>query len=233
MVPLPPPPPHLQHVWAQAAAGRKQHHATHALHPLPPLLLTHVPIPATVFEWVTVRKILWDAGAVALVVVLTVAAYQLLSRAVGALEKRDGLSTTIGFLIRRVLRWVAVVVGVMLALQTLGVLENAWAGVTALFALLAAAFVAVWSVLSNIFCAILLIVHRPFEVGDTVEIPGEPGGIKGKAVDFNLMYTTLQADDGAEIRVPNSLFFQRPLKRFRGEVQVSLDEQLTKQRPAK
>jgi hypothetical protein len=45
------------------------------------------------------------------------------------------------------------------------------------------------------------------------------------------MHTTLRADDGAEIRVPNSLFFQKPLKRFRGEVQMSLDEQLTKQKP--
>jgi hypothetical protein len=33
--------------------------------------------------------------------------------------------------------------------------------------------------------------------------------------------------------VPDGLFFQRPLKRFGGEVRVSLDEQLTKQKPAK
>ena len=205
---------------------------------MPPHFTT-VPAPApstaslaALVEWATVKWALWEAGALALVIVLTVVGYQLLSRGVGVLERRGRLSTAIGFLIRRVLRWAAVVVGVMLALQTLGVLENTWAAVTALFALLAAAFVAVWSVLSNMLCAILLILLRPFEIGDTVELPGEAGGIKGKAINFNLVYTTLRGTDGSEIRVPNNLFFQKPLKRFPGDVQVSLDEQLMKDTPA-
>ena len=36
--------------------------------------------------------------------------------------------------------------------------------------------------------------------------------LKGKAIDFNLMFTTLRADDGGMIQVPNNLFFQKVVR---------------------
>ena len=44
--------------------------------------------------------------------------------------------------------------------------------------------------------------------------------VKGRVIDINLLYTTLEesADSGtgAIVQVPNSLFFQKVLRRWRG-----------------
>ena len=51
---------------------------------------------------------------------------------------------------------------------------------------------------------------------------GEKPGLKGRVVDINLIYTTLQEvdadarDGGSVLQVPNSLFFQRSVRRWRG-----------------
>jgi small-conductance mechanosensitive channel len=51
--------------------------------------------------------------------------------------------------------------------------------------------------------------------------PGEKPVIKGRVVDINLVYTTLQesgdAADGTRLQLPNSLFFQRALRRWHGD----------------
>ena len=179
--------------------------------------------------WLREGSWLRQVASVALVVILTVVAYQVVRRGLTLLEKRKRLPFAMTFMLRRVVFWIAVVTCVMLSLQALDVLENTWTALTAMFALIGVGFIAVWSVLSNTLCAMLLILVRPFDIGDWIEIPGEVGGIKGKAVNFNLIYTTLRAEDGALIQVPNNLFFQRPVRRVAGDGTVGLDEQLMKE----
>jgi small-conductance mechanosensitive channel len=94
-----------------------------------------------------------------------------------------------------------------------GVIWTAFSGFVAVGAI---AFFAAWSVLSNIFCAVLLYTSRPFGLHDHIEIleGGDKPGLAGEVLDINLVYTTLKEDavDGKEptyLRVPNSLFFQR------------------------
>ena len=111
----------------------------------------------------------------------------------------------------------------LLVLERLGMSASVlWAAFTGFAAVAAVAFFAVWSVLSNIFCAVLIFTARPFRLYDHIEVleNGEKAGLKGRVVDINLIYTTLQEDDidgqpGATLQIPNSLFFQRAVRRFR------------------
>ena len=78
--------------------------------------------------------------------------------------------------------------------------------------------------LSNIFCTVLIFATRPFRLDDFIEVVenGEKAGLRGRVVDINLIYTTLQevasGDQGANtvLQVPNNLFFQRVVRRWRG-----------------
>ena len=87
----------------------------------------------------------------------------------------------------------------------------------------AVAFFAMWSVLSNLLCAILIFTVGPFRLGDIVEwvdTVDKPGG-KGRVVAINLLYTTLieveeAGTNSAMVQVPNSLFFQRLVRRWPG-----------------
>ena len=92
--------------------------------------------------------------------------------------------------------------------------------------MVAIGFVAVWSVLSNISCTLMILLFRPFSIGDRLEFPGED--IRGEAIDLNFLYTTLETTDGYRMQVPNNLFFQKVLKRRRGDSNQTLEDQLRK-----
>jgi small-conductance mechanosensitive channel len=99
-----------------------------------------------------------------------------------------------------------------------------------LLALIGIGFVAVWSTLSNVLCTLILLTVRPFRVGDELELVPDP--LRGRVVDLNLFFTTLQAADGRLIQLPNNLFFQRVVVRRRAEVGVSLGEQFSRETEA-
>lgn len=92
-----------------------------------------------------------------------------------------------------------------------------WTAFTGFAAVAAVAFFAAWSVLSNIFCSILIYTTRPFGLNDEVELleSGDKPGLGGRVLDINLIYTTLEEkapgpeNKGSYLRVPNNLFFQR------------------------
>lgn len=109
------------------------------------------------------------------------------------------------------------------ALERLGVSGAVlWTAFTGFATVGAVAFFAAWSVLSNLFCALLIYVTRAFRIGDVVELleAGDKAGMKGQVVDINLVYTTLlesgDAHSGTSLQLPNSLFFQRTLRRWHG-----------------
>jgi small-conductance mechanosensitive channel len=163
-------------------------------------------------------------GTTIVIVVGAMLVYLFASKGLGSVQKRGYLPPPLVATLRGVLRWTAVVAGILLVLQSWGVLGNIFVALTTVLALVAIGFVAVWSILSNALCSLILIVARPFRVGDTLEFP--PDGIAGKVVNFNLLFTTLQTDDGSFLQVPNNVFFQRIILRKPGEEAIDLDRQL-------
>lgn len=125
---------------------------------------------------------------------------------------------------RRVTSFLIYAGALLMVLERLGVSGTVlWTAFTGFAAVAAVAFFAAWSVLSNIFCTMLILTTRPFRLYDHVELleNGEKPGLRGQVVDINLIYTTLrESEDGAGagtcLQVPNSLFFQRALRRWRG-----------------
>lgn len=94
-----------------------------------------------------------------------------------------------------------------------------------LLGLVAIGFVAVWSTLSNVLCTFLLLLTRPFRIGDEVELVPDP--IRGEVVDLTFFFTTLKDAEGRYFRIPNNLFFQRIIRRTPGRrPPVTLGEQL-------
>ncbi len=122
------------------------------------------------------------------------------------------------------IRWIIVASAALLVLERMGVSATVlWTAFTGFATVGAVAFFAAWSVLSNLFCALLIFTVRPFKIGDYIEVldTAEKPGAKGRVVDINLLYTTLE-DHGAAagqvawLQIPNALVFQRVLRRFQG-----------------
>lgn len=170
--------------------------------------------------------LLTAVGGALLLVLLVYVGYRLARRTIRVLYHRGRISDQVAFLVLRVLRWTGVVLAVLLVLQSFGLLRDFWTFLSTVVALVAIGFVAVWSVLSNVLCSIILMIARPFQVGDTIELPVQQ--LEGKVVNFTLLFTVLRDSEGASIQIPNNTFFQSPIKRRPGTLAVSLEEQLEK-----
>lgn len=161
------------------------------------------------------------------VVAILVAAFALrwlVRRLIARLSARYDLPIQIVVSARRIAGFVIGFGVLLLVLERLGVSGSVlWTAFTGFAAVAAIAFFAAWSVLTNLFCALLLLITRPFRLHDHIELleNGERAGLRGRVVDMNLIYVTLEethpAGGDSLLRVPNSLFFQRATRRWRGE----------------
>jgi small-conductance mechanosensitive channel len=186
-------------------------------------------MPQIVVPWLNrIPHYAAQVAASLLVIVLAVVAYQVLVRALRRMRDRGTLPTPVLIPLERVVRIVAIIAAILLVLQQFDVLADAWTTMTALLAVVGVGFIAVWSILSNAFCALVLLITRPFQIGDDIEML--PDSLRGEVIDFNLLYTILRSEDGSTIQIPNNLFFQRMFRRRRGAVTSGLDEQIN--RPA-
>lgn len=110
-------------------------------------------------------------------------------------------------------RWGIIAALTLVASLGFGIdLQGLWSTVAAALSLVAIGFVAMWSILSHMLAAILIIIFRPFEIGDRVELLGGDA-VLGEVSGLNPVYTTLTSEDGGTLLVPNNLFFQKTLKR--------------------
>lgn len=162
------------------------------------------------------------AAQVVLILLLAWLLRALSRRVIARFGRRYNLPEELLIGSRRTLAFLIYAAALLLILERLGVSGTVlWTAFTGFAAVAAVAFFAAWSVLSNLFCALLILTTRPFRLHDYVELleSGDKHGLRGKVVDINLIYTTLREVDGehahAVLQVPNNLFFQRTLRRWR------------------
>lgn len=90
--------------------------------------------------------------------------------------------------------------------------------------LVAIGFVAVWSVLSNLLCTFVLVLFKPFSIGDEIELPAD--NVKGRVIDLSFIFTTLEVAPGEAVLIPNNTYFQKVFKRRSGHQRTGLGEHL-------
>ena len=140
--------------------------------------------------------------------------------------------------IRRFLRVTILILALLIALQLIGVpMTTVWTTISGILALIAVGFIAVWSVLSNAMCSFLLMIFKPFRIGDIVEIVDSAAGpnVGGRVTDVTLMFVVLREGDGegdggpaSLIQVPNNIFFQKTIRRRAGRRAIPLEAHIDK-----
>ena len=161
-----------------------------------------------------------------LILLLAWLAILLLRRVVDRLIRRGVLSARGALVMRGFGRAAVMLLALLTVLENLGISTGAvWATLSAVAVMVAVGFVAVWSVLSNALCGLLLLVYAPFRIGDDVELydPSADKGLRGKVIDMNLLFVKLEERDkyGTDLppitQVPNNIFFQRAIRRWPGK----------------
>jgi small conductance mechanosensitive channel len=111
---------------------------------------------------------------------------------------RARLDPTLGSFFANAARWGVLTLGVVTCLGVFGVQTASFAAVIAALGLAIA--LAFQGTLSNIASGVLLLVFRPFKVGDSVVI----AGVAGVVNEIDLFTTALDTADGRRVIVPNA-----------------------------
>jgi small-conductance mechanosensitive channel len=165
---------------------------------------------------------IWLGLQILLILVAGYIAQRLVGRFLTRLGERYPLPPELLLPLRGGLRWFIMGSAFVIVLGRLGVSATVlWTALSGFVAVAAVAFFAMWSVLSNLLCAVMIYTIGPFRIGDVVELVDtlDKPGVKGRVVEINLMFTTLiELPDagGALVQVPNSQFFQKSVRRWRG-----------------
>jgi small conductance mechanosensitive channel len=93
--------------------------------------------------------------------------------------------------------------------------KTLWASVASIVVLIAIAFFGVWSLINNVVAGFILLLSRPFEIGDEIVIL--PDNIQCTVADMTSVFLVLKDGDGTVIIVPNNFVFQRIVKRLKKE----------------
>ncbi|WP_407294704.1 mechanosensitive ion channel domain-containing protein [Stutzerimonas zhaodongensis] len=160
---------------------------------------------------------------VLLILLVAFVLQRLVVRGLSRLGSRYPLPSELLLPLRAGIRWLIIGGALIMVLERFGVSATVlWTAFSGFVAVAAVAFFAMWSVLSNLLCAALIMTVGPFRLGDVVELVEsfDKPIVKGRVTDINLLYTILEetAEDGASVvvHVPNSFFFQKVLRRWRG-----------------
>jgi small conductance mechanosensitive channel len=141
-----------------------------------------------------VIQVLQFVGVLILFWIISVFASKLISRVI---DKQPHLSSLLKVFINKMSRRLILAIGLIVALGTIGVNVGA-----ALALIGGGAFIlafALQDTLSNFASGVMLIIYRPFDVGDAVEL----GGISGKVDSVSLVSTTILTFDNKKVLVPN------------------------------
>ena len=183
-------------------------------------------LPEWMQEWL---EIIVPGAQIFLIIVVAWLLNRLFKRIISRVGQAYDLPHELLMPLRGVFRWIIIAVAVLAILERLGMSATVlWTAFTGFATVGAVAFFAAWSVLSNLFCAVLIVTVGPFRLGDHIELldTAEKPGAKGRVIDLNMLYITLQDDHAPPgqpnlLQIPNSLIFQRVIRRWKGGLPVT------------
>jgi len=81
--------------------------------------------------------------------------------------------------------------------------------ISSLLTALGIAFLAQWSILSNITASMVLFFKHPLKIGESIKILDKDYPIEGKLVKISLIFMHIELDNGEHITIPNNIVLNK------------------------
>ena len=124
--------------------------------------------------------------------------------------KQESIDDTLGNFFGSMVRWAVTAAVFIAVLQVFGVPATSFVAI--LGALTLAIGLSLQGALGNIASGVMIMIFRPYKLGDYVEAAGTAGTVK----DINLFQTVLATPDNVQIMVPNSQAIDGVIKNYSG-----------------
>lgn len=151
--------------------------------------------------WPLLEKYVLPLAMGVAILVVTFVAAKVVSRMAGNAIRRARIDETLARFFTKLVFYAVVVAGVLAALQTVGIQVTGFAAILASVGF--AVGMALSGTLSNFASGVMLLVFRPFRVGDVVNA----AGVTAKINAIELFTTTFDTFDNRRFIVPNSKIF--------------------------
>ncbi|MGR5132367.1 mechanosensitive ion channel domain-containing protein [Vibrio alfacsensis] len=104
---------------------------------------------------------------------------------------------------------------------------------SSIFAVLGVAFIAQWSILSNITASFLIFFVFPYRVGDRIKVVDKDEDICGEIQEISMFHVLIKHDNGNLITYPNNLMLQKAVLKLtapKPETQKSISRIYTRRK---
>ena len=129
---------------------------------------------------------------------------------IGRVLRRKGqVNEGIAYAVGRIAQYAIIVVGVLLALENIGISVTAFAALGAILSV--GIGFGLQNIAQNFISGLILLIERPIQQGDILEVAG---GTVGRVTDIGMRATTIQTLDGVSILVPNSALISEEVRNF-------------------
>lgn len=150
-------------------------------------------------------KIIFSVLAAAIIYII----YRLLARQIAKLMEQKKLEEDIAFTLKRVLQGLAVLSILAVIFAQFGVEVGLLAGLLTLAGSTIIGFAAM-NTLGNAIAGIIVMISRPFKVGDRICFQGQFADV----IDVDLIYTRMKTLDNVLISVPNQELLKSPIDNY-------------------
>ena len=84
-----------------------------------------------------------------------------------------------------------------------------------LFTVIGIAFLAQWSLISNITSTLIIFFNHQVNIGDTIVILDKDFQIEGKVSDIGIFFIIIKVSDGEYVSLPSNVFMQKMVKKVK------------------
>lgn len=95
--------------------------------------------------------------------------------------------------------------------------KELFAFLTSVLAVIGVAFVAQWSILSNITSGLILFFNHPLKIGDYIRVLEKEVVAEGRVVDISFFFLHLRSTEGDHFTIPNSVVLQKTIQVVKSE----------------
>lgn len=89
--------------------------------------------------------------------------------------------------------------------------------ISSALAVLGIAFVAQWSLLSNLTASIIIFFYHPLKIGDRIKVLDKELDFTGVVKNITGFYVLIETDEKQQITIPNSIILQKGIELYENE----------------
>lgn len=116
-------------------------------------------------------------------------------------------------------------ISVLTYLIMIGVLVLVWgiapsqlfAYLASLFTIVGIAFLAQWSIISNITSTLIIFFNHQVNIGDRIVILDKDYNIEGKISDIGIFFIIIKVSDNEYVSLPSNVFMQKMVKKVKSK----------------